>query len=286
MESKTNYTVVGLTVVILLVGLLTAGLWLSVGFDNRKYDTYIVYMEEAVSGLSEDSLVKFNGVKVGSIDSIELNKADPQKVKILLNIEQGTLITTATEATLISQGITGSTYLGLSATSPTIVPLAKEPGQPYPVIPYKSSLLNQLEKTVTELSLSLKRLLNKNNTANLSKILSHLETITNLFANDQQHIDKALKDLPVLIGEMRKTLEHFTSMSNSVSSAGKQMSLTMKAGKNTIDKISQQAVPPAVVLLRRLDLIAANLEQVSVELRQNPSVILRGTAPAKPGPGE
>ncbi|MFW2561426.1 MCE family protein, partial [Legionella sp. S2E2] len=33
MEAKTNYTIVGLAVLILLGGLIEAGLWLSVGFD-------------------------------------------------------------------------------------------------------------------------------------------------------------------------------------------------------------------------------------------------------------
>lgn len=286
MESKTNYTIVGLTVLILLAGLITAGLWLSVGFDQSKYNTYVVYMEEAVSGLSEDSLVKFNGVKVGSISEIELNKADPQQVKILLKIQEGTPISISTQATLIAQGITGTTYLGLTATSSTTVPLEIKPGEQYPVIPYKSSFLNQLEKTIEDLSVSMKRILNKENTKNLSKALANLQTITNVFAKNSKAINQSLHDFPELITEIRNSVGRFSDMSHDVASAGKQLNVTMKAGRNAIDKISQQAIPPAVVLLRRLDLIAANLEQVSVELRANPSVIIRGSAPPKPGPGE
>ena len=75
-------------------------------------------------------------------------------------------------------------------------------------------------------------------------------------------------------------------MSHDISAAGAQVSDAMRAGRNSIDKISQQAIPPAVILLRRLNLIAANLEQVSAEIRQNPAVIIRGSAPPKPGPGE
>ena len=75
-------------------------------------------------------------------------------------------------------------------------------------------------------------------------------------------------------------------MSHDISAAGFQLADTMRAGRNSIDKISQQAIPPAVVLLHRLNLIAANLEKVSEEMRQNPAVILRGSAPPKPGPGE
>ncbi|MDP3705161.1 MAG: MlaD family protein [Legionellaceae bacterium] len=286
MESKTNYTIVGLTVLILLAGLITAGLWLSVGFDQNKYSIYAVYMEEAVSGLNEDSLVKFNGVKVGSISTIELNQADPQQVKILLKIQEGTPISISTQATLISQGITGTTYLGLTATSPTTAPLIRKPGEQYPVIPYKSSFFNQLEKTIEEVSVGMKQILSKDNAENLSLALKNLQTITDVFAKNSKVLNQTLRQFPELLTEVKDSVGRFSEMSHDVAAAGKQLNVTMKAGRGAIDKISQQAIPPAVILLRRLDLIAANLEQVSVELRQNPSIIIRGSAPPKPGPGE
>lgn len=139
MEAKTNYTIVGLTVVILTAALLASALWLSVGFDQKKYKIYAVYIHEAVSGLSEDSPVKYNGVPVGSVAKIELSQIDPQQVKILLNIEEGTPITTSTTATLISQGITGTTYVGLSASSSELTPLKKFPRNPIPL--FQPSLL-------------------------------------------------------------------------------------------------------------------------------------------------
>lgn len=286
MESKANYTLVGLLVVILLAGLLTTGLWLSVGFDQKKYNTYVVYMEEAVSGLNDESLVKFNGVKVGYINEIKLNKADPQKVKILLKIQEGTPITICTKATLIAQGITGTTYLGLSVTSSNTTPLVKKPGEKYPVIPYEPSFLNKLEQTIEDLSESLNRMLNQENTKNLTKILHDLEIVTNVFANNKKSINATLQELPKLLNDVRSSVDSFTDMSHDVATAGKQLNNTMKAGRNAIDKISQQAIPPAVILLQRLDVIATNLEKMSVEMRQNPSVIIRGTAPPKLGPGE
>lgn len=286
MESKANYTLVGLIVVILLAGLLTTGLWLSVGFDQKKYNTYVVFMEEAVSGLSDDSLVKFNGVKVGYISEIQLNRLDPEKVKILLKIQEGIPITTHTQATLIAQGITGTTYLGLSVTSSDTTPLTKKPGEKYPEIPYKASFLNKLEQAIEDLSKDLNGILNKENTANLSQILRHIEVVTHEFAKNKTSLNATLQDLPKLMDSMRKSINAFTNMSHDVATAGKQLNTTMIAGRNTIDKISQQAIPPAVILLQRLDTIATNLEKISADMRQNPAVIIRGTTPPKPGPGE
>ncbi|MFI4963297.1 MAG: MlaD family protein, partial [Legionellales bacterium] len=152
MEAKTNYTIVGLVVVILAAGLLSAGLWLSVGFNQKTYSLYTVYLHEAASGLSEESPVKYNGVQVGFVKDIKLTKNDPRNVAILLSIEEGTPITTSTSATLISQGITGVTYVGLSASTSDLTPIVKMPDEPYPVIPAKPSLFNQLDAIIRQAS--------------------------------------------------------------------------------------------------------------------------------------
>ncbi|BCZ97675.1 TPA: MCE family protein [Legionella pneumophila subsp. pneumophila] len=307
MESKTNYTIVGLAVLILTAGLLSAGLWLSVGFNQKEYTSYTVYLKESVSGLSIESPVKFNGVQVGYVKEIKLNKNDPRQVELLLNIEKSTPITTSTSATLISQGITGVTYVGLSAGSSELTPLRKMPGEPYPVIPSKPSLLNQLDAVLKEVAENVgavsekaQLIFNEENADNVRKSLANIERITEIIADKGQTIDsslnnldvfvanmaKASKQFPQLIKDLKTGISKFKSLADNMSAAGKDVSKTMIAGKNTIDQISQQAIPPAVILLRRLNAISANLEKVSNEMRQNPSVIIRGTKAPKLGPGE
>lgn len=307
MEAKTNYTLVGLAVVILAGALVAAGLWLSVGFDQKKYSTYAVYIREAVSGLSEQSAVKFNGVKVGFVSKIALNHQDPQQVEILLSIEDGTPITASTTATLISQGITGTTYVGLAADSSDLTPLVAAPQQPYPVIPAKPSLFNQLDKVLKEVSENvnkvskkMEQVFSKENINNFNKSLANIKTVTNTFAENSQNLNNSLRnadifikniseashDFPTIAAELKYDLKKMTKMVSSVTDAGNKTSSMMDSGKIAVDKISQQTIPPVISLIHRLDIIAANLEKVSREMRQNPSVILRGSTPPKPGPGE
>lgn len=286
MEAKANYRFVGLVTIALMTSLIITSLWLSFGFDKKRYKTYLVYMGEAVSGLNDESLVKFNGVKVGYISGIEINKKDPQQVKLYLKIEEGTPITVSTQASLISQGITGNNFLGLSAVTPTIELLKTLPGEKYPVIPYKSSFFKQLETTIEEVSKGMKELVNENNTKNLSKTISNITVLSDTFAKNSKDIEKVMHDFPLLMSELRESVAKFTDMSVDVSNATDSFSSTMLAGRNTIDKINQQAIPPLVTVLRRLDVIAANLEELSVELRKNPSVVVRGSAPRRTGPGE
>ncbi len=272
-------------VLLLASALIATGLWLSIGFDQKVYNVYAVYMNEAVSGLSEDSPVKFNGVKVGYVRNIDLNKTDPQRVTLLLNIEQGTPITTSTYATLISQGITGTTYVGLSAASPEMVPLEKEAGQPYPVIPAKPSLLTQIDKVIT---VALKKsLLNMEKFSqvladNSTKINKTLENIDTLMAN----ASNASKKLPDVMRKLDRGMSRLDSTMASLHKASNSLTGAMDSGKVTLDAFTQQAIPPFVDLMNRLNAIAGNLEQVSNQMRQNPSVIIRGKALPRPGPGE
>lgn len=286
MESKTNYFIVGSAVLLLTAGLIIAALWLSVGFNEKTYTTYTVYMRETVSGLNNESPVKYNGVKVGLITNIELNKADPQEVKLQVDVEEGTPITISTQATLVSQGITGTTYLGLASTSSSTTPLVKKPGELYPVIPYKPSFFNQLEKSITELTAGINRIFDKENSKNVKQSLANIHNISDIIVKNNNNLDQTLQSLPKLVDELKKSVVQFNIMSHDISAAGLQLSETMHAGRNVIDRISQQAIPPTVLMLRRLDLITANLEKVSAQMRQNPAVIIRGSAPPATGPGE
>lgn len=307
LESKTNYTIVGVFVLVLLIGLLSTMVWLSVGFNQKTYKLYTVYLHEPASGLSKDAPVKYNGVQVGYVHEIKLNKNDPRQVEIILNIEAGTPITTSTAATLISQGITGVTHIGLTASTADLTPIKKLPGEPYPVIPAKPSLFNQLDTLLREVSESIgnlstqaQHIFNEKNARHVSHILNNLEDVTEVVAKNSKNINSSIKnadsflenmakssqDFPKLLKELQTGVAKFKMMADSLSKAGSSVSDTMGSGRTTLDKLSQDALAPASVLLRRLNAISVNLEKVSNEMRQNPSVVIRGTAAPKPGPGE
>ncbi len=300
MESKTNYTLVGLVVVILTAALISAALWLSVGFDQKEYRYYVVYMNETVSGLNEESPVKYNGVQVGYVKTIGLDNKDPQRVRLFLAIDEKTPITTSTTATLISQGITGNTYVGLAASSSSLQPLQKHSDEDYPVIPSSPSLFNQLDKVLKEVSVNVnavsvqvKKIFDEENVKYVKRTLANLENLTNVITDNKHNINQSIKNTNILLRNLAKTSHELPQLTQEmrisverVSQAGEKVSSTMDSGKIALNKFSQQTIPPAISLLNRLNDIAANLEKVSSQLRQNPSVVLRGTTAPKPGPGE
>src|SRR3990167_3003306 len=229
-------------------GLLSASLWLSVGFDSKTYKTYLTYLNESVSGLSVASAVKYNGVRVGFIDDIQLNHQDPEQVILVLKIEQAVPITESTEARLIFQGITGNTYLGLTAKTPSLIPLKKIPAAPYPIIPSRPSFFATFENNVNTLTDDLKRFFSQENANNIKNILQNFEAISTVFTKNNQNISETLKEMPKLAKTLEDSAQKFNTMANDVSIAGRQFTDTMKVGKNTIHQISQQTLPPITLL--------------------------------------
>lgn len=293
MEAKTNYKLVGFTVILLSLSLIAFSLWLSVGFNQKNYKTYAIHVKEAVYGLSEESPVKYNGVQVGVVTSIKLDKNNPQQVRLLVSIDSSTPITTSTFATLIAQGITGTTYIGLSATSSELASIKKEEDEEYPIIPSRPSLLNQLDHVLKEVAenissagMDFKRIFDKKNADYLHHTLANLDVITSIFAQHHTEIQQMIVNTNIFMKNFAESSAEFKQMTINLKAAGADISKAMNAGKVTLDAFAQQTVPPAITLIEHLTHVSMNLEQITNQMRVNPAILIRGTTPPPSGPGE
>lgn len=264
MEPKVNYFTVGLFVIGLTAAFIAGVLLFSLS-QHKAHNTYVVYMKESVSGLSVQAPVKFNGVDVGYVSDIQLDPLNPQQVVLMLAIEEGTPIDQSTKATLMTQGITGVMFIGLKAGATTAPPLEVQPGQKYPVIASTPSLLRTLSDMLADVSGSFKQisagmeeLLSKDNQRALRRTLDNMSTITQTFADRSQELDQSIKDFGVALQDSQTALQGF----------------------------SQQLMPGMVQSLNQLNGILNNVEPFTNNLKNNPSILIRGKAPAAPGPGE
>lgn len=307
MDSKVNYTVVGIFVIVLSIMLVVFILWLTSLQHRQVYNTYIVYLHEEVSGLGPQSPVRYNGVKVGYVDAIWLNPQDPQQVVLKLKIRRGTPITTSTVATLMSEGITGIAYVGLKALTSQAPPLTAKPGEKYPIIPSEPSLLLKLStaledvtKTIRSLTESVNKVFSEENRRALSASLENLSKITKTFSDNSKNIDSSLQSmskllsngekasqrLPVVMEELEGTLTAFRQLAKNFSAVGHTVNTTAQDTRTAMQNVSQQLVPSAQQLFDQLNTIAGNLQQISTQMQRNPSILIRGQNPPPPGPGE
>lgn len=232
MNPKVNYLVVGIFVVLLFSATVIFSLWLAFGYGQAKQNIYLIDMNESVAGLSEDAFVKFNGVNVGKIKEISLG-ADPEQVVITISVNEDTPVTVDTRATLMSQGLTGLSYINLSGGTRHSKKLLPAPDADYAVIPTNPSLLLRLDTSINTLDNSLKKisqsvdtLLSSRNQKNVADILANMQKITKTVADHSDDIGQAFN-------------EFSTQTLPSVNSSLMQLSHTLPNAAHFAEEISE-----------------------------------------------
>jgi phospholipid/cholesterol/gamma-HCH transport system substrate-binding protein len=265
MDNKTNYALVGFFVIVLLTALIFIGVWLANGWNIKSYNTYAVYMTESVAGLAPDSNVKYNGVNVGRISSISLDPQNPQCVRLLMKIETSAPITEATTAQLITQGLTGVSFIELTASRPNAPRLVARPGELYPVIKTAPSLFMRLDTAATTLIKHLNKtmddfdkMFDANARQSLHNTLLNLDKVTKNLVENTQTFDKTMKNANTFF----------------------------KNGGEGFNTFSAETLPKVNLLLENLTIFSDKLNDLGDEISQNPSILLRGRVPFKKGPGE
>ncbi len=213
MQSKVNYALVGLFVVLLGAAVLGSVFWLTLGGDSKTFDRYRVYFRESVAGLNPKATVRYRGVQVGQVESIRLDRNNSDQVDVVLNIERGTPIRRDTIATLSTRGLTGVAAVELSGGGQSL-PLEKEDSQNLPVIQAGPSLVARLDDAfnniltnVDSLSRRLERLLGDDNQIALTRTLQHLDTITGAVADRADSLRQTLANVETFTGTLAKRAE-------------------------------------------------------------------------------
>src|SRR3954465_3567898 len=117
MERRANYTLVGFATLFLLIGMAVFAIWLGRFQFNRDFDLYDIKFVGPVNGLSQGGEARFNGIKVGEVSNIALDRKDPSLVVARIRVNSDVPIKTDSYATLEPQNITGISYVQIAAGS-------------------------------------------------------------------------------------------------------------------------------------------------------------------------
>ncbi|KAF5292194.1 hypothetical protein FQR65_LT11292 [Abscondita terminalis] len=202
---------------------------------------------------------------VAGLGKIYLNDQNPEQVRLVLQIEEHTPITEGTTATLNSQGLTGITYLALQGSDSNLNPIPLLAGEKYPIIKSAPSLFLRLDTTLRALNNNMNQItqdingvLGGENPVLFRKILNNLSITSNHLATQSQRLDA------ILINTARST----------------------RAFPSLMNTLTQQTLPSTNQVLNNLSIMTDNLLELSDNLRQNPSLLIRGQKPPPLGPGE
>lgn len=144
METRAHHLLIGGFAIGIAFLIAFFVMWLSKAQFDAEWREYRIVFEGSVSGLRKSADVLYNGVKVGEVREIKIDRKDPNKVVTLVRLEAQTPINVESVATLESQGLTGLSAVLISGGTAQSKPLALAPGEPYPVIKSKRSVFAEI----------------------------------------------------------------------------------------------------------------------------------------------
>lgn len=320
MEPKVNYILVGSFVAFLGAAVLAGILWLGKTDYRGSYDRYEAYMKESVAGLSVNSTVKYRGVDVGRIKTIDLNPNNPEEVLLTMDIMHGTPIKTDTIAVLETQGLTGLATINLTGGSRDAPPLQAQEGQAYPVIKTGPSLFFRLDEAVSRL-LSEERLsqllldldtaakgaakvLDEDNRAMLKQTIKDLSDVAKTIAAHKTQIEQSLNgaarsadnlvkltaslnaEVPTLLAGINKSVAALGTATDELARTSKTVGAAVNEARPELQQFTQRTLPEVGLLVTELRQLTGTLSRVARELEREPSSLVFGRKTPSRGPGE
>lgn len=207
----TSFALLGATVIVL------TGLRLS-----EKTEKYTVKFEESVSGLEIGAQVKYNGVRVGQITDIRIDKSNLHRVIATLALREGTPVKADTTAVLVSMGITGLRFVELTGGTQgsSVIPPGSE-------IKSGQSFMGALEGKAQDIAVKIEVALHKLNTVLSEENISNITEIVDNVASLSKNLNTLVSDNSEKIGEIIENTKvasaHLKSTAASASSAAENM---------------------------------------------------------------
>lgn len=318
MESKVNYSIVGVFVIVFAVGIIAFIFWLGkYNDDEDQYKRFKVYITESVSGLAPEASVKFHGVDVGQVESIQINPENSEEVELILKIKKTTPIKNDSTAMLKFFGITGLAFIEIAGGAKN-APLLETSEDHIAIIATSPSLIKRLDETlsgvVTKFSYTLDKtnaILSDKNAQNFSQTLANLKNISSQMANYQSEIDtllnnsiqtgKNMDDMMARVGKSSDTVNDSMAtfkitMKDSFGPTMDQWKITSKKTNSLIEAIQknmergdydfQSSAQELNAVLSQSRSTLVEMEQTLQVLKESPSDFLYKTSKPSPGPGE
>ena len=303
-----NYALVGAFVLVLGAALVAGALWLTSGGSFRtKYDFYLAMEDESVAGLNLNAPVKYNGVDVGKVQSIQLDPLNPERVQLVFAIVRGTPIKVDTVAVLKTQGLTGIAYVELSGGTREAALLTATQGEEYPVIRTKPSLSTRLENVLTTVlekldktSGNIDALLNDENREAFKNALADIAIVARTIAAKKNTIDAGINSaartfdnaarvtaqLGPVVDRIGRGADAVEKLGNDAAAASTNASNAVTAVGADVQRFSATTLTEVQRVLAEISVLAASLRRLSEQTQRDPASLLRGRSPPTEGPGE
>lgn len=299
MYERTNYLAVGVFVLLGTVLLLAMAFWVGGVGQAVPTSRYTVIFERDVNGLSEGSPVRYMGVDVGQVTTIQLFGAERTAIEVRIEVASSTPIDGGTYASLGYQGITGVAFINLAADSGEHEQLAVAAGEDYPIIRTRdvgiAALLNSGPEVLARVNSVLEDaglMLGEDNRRATTRILANLEQVTGALAEQRDALAVVPARMNESLDQFQETLElvaelaaeakpdMLASMQNlrqatdNLANASQRVDHWLVENDAAIDSFLAGGVGATAALVTSTRAAMRELEKISAELRRDPSQMI------------
>lgn len=309
MENRSHALIAGIFTVLLAIGVIAAAMWLN--RDTEVRTPYVLTTTGSVAGLNPQAAVRYRGMEVGKVEAIEFDREQPGRILVKIGVIPTTPITTATFAELGMQGLTGLAYIQLDADpkvrDPKLVPSSEAAPARLAIRP---SLFDRFSLSGEDLMVraatamdQVNKLLADDNQKTLLQTLTNLQGVSLRVAQLADEFKPAATGIAALAGDARKTLaevpplirradDTLVSFGRLSTEVGAKLVVADRIA-GSVDQMAQsvagieaQALPRLNTLLDDAGHGARTLDRVADRLGDEPTSVLFGPSPGRPGPGE
>jgi len=283
MSLQANDFRLGLFFIVAAVAFLAIIAWLAGWFENEESDLYACYFPWSVQGLEKGGAVRYNGVPVGTIESIQI-APDGRLVEVVMAISTGFPVRDDLVARLDFVGITGIKVINLKRRygERAMVPeMSFEPS--HPVIPVAAGSMETLESALErateimsevdfqELSDKTERLLE-----NLNELLegANVEDVANSIIGAANGVD-SLTTVYIRLGLRLEVL------ADSLSRSAPELSQRVTLLADRIDTLTCRLNVLAISgteLAGEAQQLMGGLREIVATIRMHPEELIFGTA--------
>lgn len=199
-----------------IILLILFTLWL--GSNRTEYDEYRIVFTQKISGLQEGANVLFNGIPVGTVDTLELDKQNPNRSLAVVRVDKDTPVKTDTGVELELTGVTGLAVVQFTGGSPNAPLLKDESLERIPTIEAELGGIAAVLESSGDVALALQTLISSQNAESVSRILQDVEAITDVIADKETELSLIIDNAAVVSTEFRLAAANIANATESLES--------------------------------------------------------------------
>lgn len=300
MENKAHALAAGAFVLLVTAMLVALAVWLT--RESGAVRSYEVSTRDPVTGLQPQASVRFRGVKVGKVDDIGFDSAQPGQVLVRLRLDADTPVTRSTYATLGYQGLTGIAFVQLDDSGESREPLVAT-GDGVPRIPMRPGLMEQWSRQgerilglLEETTRRVNQLLAPENQQALRKSIDAVGQAATAVPPTLRQASESLQAMRAAAGtvsasaeRVRLAADDYARLAQRLQQPGgalEQMQQGASAVAGTVQTVQQSSLPRLNQTLDETSRSARRIGRTATLLDEHPQALIYGPPPVLPGPGE